>query len=175
MRVVVVAGWLLGATWLSVPAQSMIPQVQGVALTGERVDLPVALKGKVGVLVLGFSQTSREEVTAWGKRLAGDYRDSGAVVYYEMPMLASVPRLLRGWVFKKVAAEVPEPAKGRFLPLYDHESEWRAAAGYSRAEDAYVLIVDGNGVVQFRVEGAASDAAYAEVKKRVEGMHLKRE
>ena len=132
--------------------------------------LPGAFFGKTGVLVVGFSQASRTEVTAWGKRLAGDYRDSSRVLYYEVPVLASVPRLLRGWVLKKVAAEVPDRARARFLPVYDHEPEWRAAAGYSKADDAYVLVVDGAGVVHFRLQGEAGDAAYAEVKKRIEAM-----
>ena len=73
-----------------------IPALHGTALSGEKVDLPEVLKGKTAVLVVGFSQASRDEVTAWGRRLAGDYRESNAVMYYEMPVLAGVPKLLRG-------------------------------------------------------------------------------
>lgn len=147
-----------------------IPPLQGAVLSGEQVALPAKLQGKVGVLVVGFSQASRADVTAWAKRLAGDYRDNAGVLYYELPVLAAVPRLLRGWVLKKMAADIPDRAKGRFLPVYDHEAEWRVAAGYTRADDAYVMIVDGAGVVRFRTEGDANDAAYAEVKKRIEAM-----
>ena len=147
-----------------------VPAMHAVALSGDQVVLPGAFEGKAGVLVVGFSQASRAEVTAWGKRLAGDYRDSARVVYYEVPVLASVPRLLRGWVLKKVAAEVPDRARARFLPVYDHEPEWRAAVGYTRADDAYVLVVDGAGLVRFRLQGEASDTAYTEVKKRIETM-----
>ena len=162
-------------TWAKVsggepPAGAHIPPVHGVTLTGERVDLPEAFQGKVGVLVVGFSLASRGDVTAWGKRLASDYRDPKGVTYYEMPMLASVPRLLRGWVLKKIAAEIPQPAQGRFLPLYDDEPEWRAAAGYTKPDDAYVLVVDGAGVVQFHAQGQATETTYAEVRKRVDGL-----
>ena len=150
-----------------------IPEVHGMALSGDKVDLPLALKGKEAVLVVGFSQASREQVTAWGKRLARDYRDSSKVIYYEMPQLAGVPRLVRGWVVKKIAAEVPDRAKARFLPLFDHEAEWRAVAGYGAADDAYVLVLDGGGAVRYRTEGAATDAAYGEVKRRVEGLAVR--
>ena len=150
-----------------------IPEVHGTALSGDKVDLPMALKGKEGVLVVGFSQASREQVRAWGKRLAEDYRESSKVIYYEMPQLAGVPRLVRGWVMKKISAEVPERAKARFLPMFDHEAEWRAVAGYGVADNAYVLVVDGDGVVRYRTEGAATDAAYGEVKRRVEGLGAK--
>ncbi len=145
-----------------------VPELHGTVLSGERVDLPGALEGKAGVLVVGFSQASRGEVTGWGKRLAGDYRDSTTVRYYELAMLTGVPRLLRGWVLKRVAAEVPERAKARFVPIYDHEGGWKSAAGYGRADDAYVLVVDSQGIVRWKYEGAAGDVQYGELKRQVE-------
>ena len=151
-------------------AQAAIPALRGVALNGDPVRLPEALKGKVGVLVLGFSQSARGQVTAWATKIAADYRDVSGVAYYELPMMGSVPRVLRGLVLRKISSDVPERAKRRFLPVYDHEPEWRAAARFGRAEDAYVLVVDENGVVRYNTQGDASERAYAEVKKRVEGM-----
>ena len=172
MSKVLALGLLLGGVAES-QVGARIPTVSGAVLSGERVVLPEALRGKVGVLVVGFSQNSRAEVTAWGKRLAVDYRDSGGVIYYEMPVLASVPRLVRGWVLGKIKGSVPARAQGRFLPVLDHEGEWKTVAGYGVADDAYVLVVDGNGVVRYRTEGAATDAAYGEVKRRVEGLGAK--
>ena len=92
------------------------------------------------------------------------------MAYYELPMMGSVPRLLRGLVLRSISANVPERAKRRFLPVYDHEAEWRAAAGFGRSDVAYVLVVDGSGVVRYRTEGDASAEAYAAVKKKVEGL-----
>ncbi len=160
--------WWVVAGWAGAQTGSMrVPAVHGVTLSGERVELPEAIAGKVGVLVVGFSQASREQAGAWGGRLAGDYRTSTAVTYYEMPVLAGVPRLLRGWVLRKIAAEVPDRAKNKFLPIYDHEGEWKSAAGYGKVEDAYVLLVDSSGLVRWRCEGEASDASYGELQRRV--------
>ena len=149
-------------------AGDTIPALHGAVLTGSVVDLPQALSGKAGVLVIGFSQSSREEVTAWGRRLAGEYRDSSSVVYYEMPVIAGVPRLLRGWVLKKVSEGVPDRAKSHCLPVLDHEADWKAAAGYARDEDAYVLLVDSAGKVTWRTQGPLDDAHFAELKRRLQ-------
>ena len=73
-----------------------IPALHGSVLTGSIVDLPQSLEGKSGVLIVGFSQSSRAEVTEWGRRLAGEYRDSPTIVYYEMPVLAAVPGCFAG-------------------------------------------------------------------------------
>ena len=75
-----------------------------------------------------------------------------------------MPRLLRGWVLKKIKESVSEKGQAHFLPIVDHESEWRQVAGYSKADDAYVLVVDGNGVVRWRGEGALSDAGVCGVE-----------
>jgi hypothetical protein len=145
-----------------------IPPVHATALSGDRIDLPEAFRGRAAVLVLGFSQASRDQVTAWGKRLAADYRESNSIVYFEMPILESVPRLLRGWVTKKMGESVPDRARATFLPVSDHEAEWKAAANFNKAGDAYVLVVDKTGAVRGRVEGAANDASYAEMKRLLE-------
>ncbi len=171
MRAALVALMLMGTSCAAqAQANGPIPPLRGTVLTGEKVELPAGLKGKVGVLVVGFSQASRDEATAWGRRLAADYRDSNAVVYYEMPVLESVPKLLRGWVLKKIGDSVPDRAKPRFLPVVDHEKEWKTAAGYKSADDAYVLVVDGSGIVRETFAGAASDDKYAQVKRQVELM-----
>ena len=96
----------------SCDAQGKIPALHGTVLSGEKVDLPEALRGKAGVLVLGFSKASRNEVAGWGRRLALDYRDSDTVIYFEMPMLAGVPRMLRGWVTGKIKEDVPAEGTG---------------------------------------------------------------
>ena len=100
--------------------------------------------------------------------MAGEYRNSATVVYYEMPVLESVPRLLRGLVLKKIGESVPEPARDRFLPVLDHEANWKNTAGFVKADDAYVLVVDGGGAVTWKMEGRASPAAMSKVMQQVE-------
>ena len=64
----------------------------------------------------------------------------------------------------------PRRAQARFLPVNDHEAEWKVAAEYGSPDEAYVLVVDGGGVVRFRMRGSESEAGYAQVKKMVETM-----
>lgn len=147
-----------------------IPPTQGTVLSGEMVIFPEALKGKVGVLVLGFSRASGDAVAEWGKKLFRDYNASTAVNYYELSILEAVPGILRGYVVKKIGETVPDVAKSHFLPVLDHEKEWKTAAGFKAPDDAYVLVVDGTGVVRARVQGVANDANFAEVKRQVDGV-----
>jgi hypothetical protein len=156
---------------LSQPAQ--IPATNAVSPSGEMVEMPEMLHGKVGVLVLGFSQGSRTSVTEWGRRLAAEYRAAPSVLYYEMPMLASVPRPIRGLVIRSMRSSVPEGAQSRFVPLTADETKWRALAHDTKADDAYVLVVDESGGVRWQTEGDATDAAFAAAKQQIQHLLMK--
>jgi hypothetical protein len=151
-------------------AHVSIPKAQGTTLAGTPVTLPDTLKGKLGVLVVGFSHASQGQVEAWGRRLAKDYGQSAEVAYFEIPMLAGAPKMLRGMIVKSMSKSIPEAERPHFLPLMDGEPAWRAATHYSKPDDAYVLLVTGDGTVEWQTEGDATDAAYAILKQQMETM-----
>ena len=144
-----------------------IPEVHGKTFADTPVDLPQALKGKAGILVIGFTQGSREAVTVWGKKLAADFYDSPAVLYYEMPVLASVPKLMRGLVAGRIKAAVSDRGRPHFIPLTEDEPAWRALVHYQADDDPYVVLVDSSGMVRWQAQGAATDATYATLKQQV--------
>ena len=160
-----------------VPAPAgRIPEIHATAFSGDPIDLPQALRGHTAVLILGFSQSSRDPVTQWSRRLAADYRNSPTVLYYEMPVLADVPKFLRGMVIGKIKKDVPPRAQPRFVPILDHESEWKVAVGYSsqdgpqkgREDDAWLLVVDSSGVIHSRLAvGPPTDQTYADLVRRL--------
>lgn len=155
------------ATWAQV---SIIPKAHGTTLAGTAVTLPDELKGKVGVLVVGFSHASQGQVTAWGKRLAADYGQSVGVAYFEVPMLAGAPKMVRGMILRSMNSSVPTAEHPHFLPLTEDEAAWRAVAHYSKPDDAYVLLVDESGAIRWQCEGGSTDAAYGELKKNLESL-----
>ncbi len=132
--------------------------------------LPEALHGRPGVLILGFSRGSRDAVAGWGRRLAADYRNSPEVMYYEMPVLASVPGIMRGFVVRSMKSSVPQRAQARFVPITDHEAAWRTLVHFGPADDPYLLLVDGKGNVVWQTQGQPTDAAYAALKQQVRAL-----
>lgn len=144
-----------------------IPALQGTTFAGTRVELPQALAGKVGVLVLGFTRESQDNARTWGKLLAGRYPEDSGVAYYELPVVASVPTLLRGWVVGRIRQSVAEPARAHFLPVLDHAAQWKRIACGESNDTACVLVVDGSGTVRWRYQGAADASAFAELQRQV--------
>lgn len=145
-----------------------IPSFEATTFAGQTVSLPHQLKGGVGVLVLGFSKSSGGVCKGWGLRLAESHRDSHDVMYFQMPVLESVPKLLRGMVMRSIKSGVPEAEQPHFLPVFSHEAEWRTIARYSNPDDAYILVVDGQGNVRWQTSGKVTDAGFAALKQQVE-------
>lgn len=149
------------------PTETRIPPVQGTTFSNARVNLPEDLNGKVGILVIGFSQGSRDAITDWGKKLADDYFDSPHVVFYEMPVLASVPKMMRGFVTGRIKASVSERGKVHFLPLLDNEMSWRALTHYNKPDDPYIVLIDGSGRVRWQSQGPPTADTYGILKHQV--------
>ncbi len=145
-----------------------IPDIHTTSFSGELVDLPAMLQGKIAILILGFSKGSRTQATLWGRRLPTDYFYSPDVLYFEMPVLEAVPRLLRGAVLRSIKSEVSARSQPHFAPLTTDEGRWRTVVHYNQPKDAYVLVVDSNGLVQAQFQGEPTDASYQELKRRVE-------
>lgn len=149
-------------------ARDRIPTVQTTSLGGQQIDLPSALQGRLGILVLGFTRASREGVTSWGKRLAPDYSQSPSVTYYDLAMLADVPHLARGLVERTMRSSMPAPVQARFLVLTDHETTWRSLVQYTTPDDPYILLIDPHGQVLWRTHGPATDSAYAALQQQLQ-------
>ncbi len=154
----------------SLAAGETIPQVHGHSFAGAAVELPGALQGKVGILVIGFSQGARKDVEVWGTRLASTYDDKVGVAYYELPVLASVPKLLRGFVTGRIDASVAKLGKPHFVVVDEHEAEWRKITHYTAPDDAYVLVVDGNGSVRWQTQGLPLETTYTALKQHVDAL-----
>jgi hypothetical protein len=164
----VLLAWWLVQEAAGQTAALKIPSLQGTTFAGQTVSLPQQLEGKVGVLVVGFSKGSGDVCKGWGQQLAQSYHDSRDVMYFQMPVLESVPKLVRGMVVKSIKSGVPAAEQPHFLPVFSHEVEWRTTARYSNADDAYVLVVDGQGSVRWETSGKLTDAGFAALKQQVE-------
>jgi predicted transcriptional regulator len=94
-------------------------------------------------------------------------------MFYQMPVLESVPKLIRSMVLKSMKSSVPKAEQPHFMPTFSDELAWQKVAQYANADDAYVLVVDGEGKVQWQTSGKITDAGFAALKAQVEALRTK--
>lgn len=147
-------------------AQS-IPPIKAKALDDSEVVLPKPGSQQFLILVIGFSHKSGQNCTPWDKRLAADYGSDSHVTYYQLPILAGAPSMIRPMILHGMRKDVPAALHSHFVPVYDHEADWKKIVNFSGADDAYIVVTSPDGHVLWQTHGLLSDSAYAELQTAV--------
>jgi hypothetical protein len=144
-----------------------IPVTRAVSMAGTVINLPADFKGKPAILVLGFTKKSSSQTKIWGEAIDHDFRSDSKIAYFQLPMLQHVPRLFRSMVVQGIRSPLDSSQRNRFIPIFDQEAAWKSAAQFGAADDAYVLLVDGAGHVEWRSAGVFQEDKYKGLRDRV--------
>lgn len=149
------------------PDVPSIPPTQATALDGHPVVFPRDLQGGLTVLIVGFGRHSESATTAWEKAVRTQLASPTGARFYDIAMLAEVPGFMRSLVVRAIRHEVPDVVRPNFLPLTDHEDDWKHAAGYApdQPDAAYVLLVDAAGRIRWKTHLPFSSPQFTALKE----------
>jgi len=156
---------------LSLTAQSL-PPVHGIAVSGRSIKLPEEVKGKIAVLVIGFTRNSSAPTEAWAGRFRADFNQSGDVVVLRLPFLEEVPRIFRGLARSGVAKSAGQD-RDRVVPIFESEATFKHLVQYSKPDDAYILVLDRAGTICGVFSGDVA-TQYSGARERVSRLLLVR-
>jgi hypothetical protein len=142
--------------WMSparTPAQTM-PATPGETLSGQRIVLANAIRGRAAVLIFGFSRDASDGCAAWAKTLHADPVMAGTLVY-ESAMLESAPGFVRGLIENSMRKNMSQQDQDRFVVFTRDEKLWRGYFAVSNDKDPYVVFLDASGNVLWHGHGEA--------------------
>ena len=162
--------WLLCLIPLasSAQAQSQMARVEGESFAGRKVVLPDDAKGKVAVLVFGFTKASKGPTSAWADKIFSEFGSEQGFELYQLPVLEDVPHFIRGMVISGIKKGVKENMRDHFVPMLQHEAELKKLVSYKEPDDAYMVILDPAGQIVQQVHGPFSDAAYEALRREIQ-------
>ncbi len=140
------------------------PRVEGENLAGQKTALPDAAAGHPAVIVIGFTHASQNQTKAWAARLRDEFPT------YSIAVLEDAPRLVRGMAVHGMKGGVPEDQRGNFVVIYHNEKELKQAAGFDQPDAAYVMLLDKDGAIQWKLHGPVTDAAIDDLKAKRESL-----
>ncbi len=76
-----------------------------------------------------------------------------------MYVLEDAPRLVRGMITHSIKGSTPKEDYEHVVLVFHGEKQLKEAAGFERADDAYLLMVDSAGAIQWRYHGPVTDQA----------------
>lgn len=144
------------------------PQVEGRNLEGERFILPRGFGGDINAVVVAFKREQQHDVDTWMpllKRMAEAHR---GLRVYELPTLARRYRLMRSFIDGGMRGGIPDRAvRAATVTLYIDKTPFRRALGLPDEDRIYVLLVDREGGVHWRAEGAFNVQTGADLESTV--------
>jgi hypothetical protein len=129
--------------------------VSGSNLERRRLRLPDDLEGSLNLVLVAFQQWQQRQVDTWlplARELEARYP---ALRYYELPTIRRLNGLARTFINEGMRAGIPDPvARERTITLYLDKGAFRQALGLRSEENIYALLLDRQGGVLWRAEGA---------------------
>ncbi len=143
-------------------AQQPMPRIEGESFAEHKVMLPDDAKGKVAVLVFGFTKASKGPTSTWGQKIFSEFGNQAGFALYQLPVLEDVPRFVRGMVISGMKKGIKENMRDHFVPILQGESELKRLVNYKEPDDAYLVVLDPSGKIVQQMHGSSSDAAYSD-------------
>jgi hypothetical protein len=138
-----------------------LPLLEGNFLSGTKARLPEAAKGKIALIALGFTYGSRFAVERWCERFADEFAKTPEVTFYEIPVIGGVGRLARWFIDGSMRRGTPPARHQNVITVYSGTDQWKQRVGHKEPDAAYLILVDGQGVIQWLHAGPFDDYGFA--------------
>jgi hypothetical protein len=147
-----------------------MPPLKGDLLSGTPGVLPDLAAGQTTLVILGFSYDSRFQVEAWAEKFRSRYGAAGDVTLFEVPMMGAAARLGRWFIDSGMRKNTPRELHGRVMTVYGGNDDWKARVGFSAPHDAYLVLIDRQGIVRWLAHGPVSDERLRELVAVVDSL-----
>ncbi|MFC1563637.1 hypothetical protein ACFL6G_01815 [candidate division KSB1 bacterium] len=133
------------------------PSMKVKALSGKTVQYPVSLKGKVTLILIAFERNTQEKIDTWMMPFIEKYDKADDVLFYEIPMLKRRWKLMSPVIDRGMRSGIPSERHGNVTTFYGNINKYRKLLNMDDTSDAYVFLLDKNGIIQWHISGSATE------------------
>jgi hypothetical protein len=131
------------------------PAVTGSNLQRKKLALPQDFQGELNLVLIAFQQWQQTGVDTWIPFARQLEETHSGLRYYELPTIQRFNALARTFINEGMRAGIPDPvARERTITLYLDKNAFREALQLPGEDDIYVLLLNRQGRVLWRAEGA---------------------
>jgi len=133
------------------------PQVTGSNLLRRKVTLPNDLQGELNILFIAFYQWHQALVDSWVPMARQLEQSHPGVQFYEIPVIHKMNFLSQTFINEGMRAGIPnQTTRQKTITLYIDKNALRRALEIPNEDTIWVLVLDRQGNVLWRTEGAYS-------------------
>lgn len=169
-RLLLLTPLLLAAVLLpaQLPSQTL-PKLKGKALSGAEVILPDAARGRVTLILFGFSKASGKPCKEWAAHVWPMIRKDAQTNLFTVAEMQGIPGFIKGMVVGSIRRDTPEGYRSHFLPIFQDRIQWQQIASYQKSapDDAYLVLIDPQGTIRWRAHGPYTPALFTELQQQI--------
>jgi len=145
------------------------PGVTGTNLLRQKLTLQVIRQGELNILFIAFQQWHQAWVDSWVPTARQLEQVFPGVQFYELPVIWKMNRFSQTFINGGMRAGIPNrTTRQKTITLYTDKGAFRQALDLPNEESIYVLVVDRQGNVLWRTEGAYSEEKGEALKKAIQ-------
>lgn len=151
------------------------PEVTGSNLLRRKVTLPDDLQGELNILFIAFYQWHQALVDSWVPMARQLEQTFPGVQFYEIPVIQKMNVISKTFINEGMRAGIPnQTTREKTITLYIDKEAFRRALDIPHEETIWVLVLDRQGNVLWRTEGAydqeKGDGLLKEVQEHTPGI-----
>jgi len=131
------------------------PNLIAENLNRDEIEIPSQLQGRLNVLIVAFQQWHQTLVDTWIPLLADLAGQNPEFDFYELPTIRKMNFVYRGFIDGGMRAGIrSKDTRGRTITLYIDKTPFKEALEIETEDTIYVFLVDKQGEIHWRSEGA---------------------
>lgn len=145
------------------------PAVKASNLHRTKLTLPDDLQGDLNIVFIPFYQWHQSVVDTWIPFVRQIENNHAGVYYYELPTIRKMNPLAQTFINEGMRAGIPNAtSRERTITLFLDKRSFRRALDLPTEDDIYVLLIDREGNVYWRSEGAYSQEKGASLLQAID-------
>jgi hypothetical protein len=164
--------FLLASSLLALETGKPLPTLKGEFLSGKKASLPEAAKGKIALVMAGFSYDSRFAIEAYAERYKKDFKGHPGITFFEVPIIGGMGMLGKPFIDGGMRRGTPKELHENVLTVYggagDLLKAFQPKGLKADGKHAHLALIDAEGIVRWTFTGPMDDAKYLEFKAEAE-------
>ncbi len=144
-----------------------MPELTGIDLLGKERLIPKSFEGKLNIVAIAFEQEHQTDVNTWIEVADKMIAENKSIRFYEVPLIYKINAAFRMWINNGMRSGIPdEKARERTITVYTDRDKFSNTMEMD-LKTIYLLLLDENGKILWRVKGAASKANIKALKDAI--------
>lgn len=143
----------------------VFPEMVGIDLLGQERLIPASFAKEFHIIAIGFERDHQEDINTWISVADELMAQHEALGFYEVPVIYELSAPYRFWVNNGMRSGIPsEKARERTITVYTDRPKFLEMMDMS-PDRIYVLLVDPEGNILWREQGAATPASISSLRQ----------